>query len=111
MSTSIEDMPQVPSPHGTFRLGDLLNVNLNGHLHKLANTLVARHGEPKPPKPPGGSLLAEASRKLAASSGDLEVLTPRERKAAIELFWDRRHGWEATLEDVKRWLAWASLEW
>ncbi|GEO18013.1 EH signature domain-containing protein [Microvirga aerophila] len=111
MSTSIEDSSRAPSTDKTFQLGNLLNVNLSGHLHKLANTMIARHGAPKPPKPPGISLLAEASRKLAASGGDLELLTPRERKAAIELFWDRRHGWEATLEDVKRWLAWASLEW
>jgi len=111
MSTSTEDPSQAPSPDGTFRLGKLLNVNLNGHLHKLAITMTARHGEPKPPKPPGASLLAEAARKLAATGGDLEILMPRERKAAIDLFWVRMHGWEPSLEDVKRWLAWAALEW
>jgi hypothetical protein len=57
------------------------------------------------------SVLSSAARKLVVSNGDLAVLTPRERKGAIELFWLRIEGWAPRIQDIHRWLEWASRDW
>lgn len=67
-----------------------------------------------PPKPsfsqPIG-ILKSAAIKLENTGGDVEALSQRERKAAIELFWIRMHGWNPDVSHIQTWLRWATNEW
>jgi hypothetical protein len=111
MSTSGDSGMEPPDLSGQLRIGRLLNVNARPKLQKLAARMAEQYGPPKARASQPTAILSSAARKLAETGGNLEALTQRERKAAIELFWIRMHGWEPGLTDVRRWLAWASLEW
>ncbi len=95
----------------TIRVGSLLKVNARPRLARLARDLADRYGAAEAKQAVPASLLAEAAKKLAASGGDLEGLTQRERKAAVELLWNEMEGWRAGERDVRRWLAWADDGW
>ena len=72
------------------RVGSLLNVTSRPKLQHLAREIIDRWGPAKPSNGQPIGILESASRKLAKTGSDLEALTQRERKAAIELFWDAR---------------------
>ncbi len=107
MSTSAKDGAQVRNGGAPIRLGRLLNVNPRPRLQRLAAAFIERHGPPRPVASQSVTILSSAARKLAETGGNLEALTPRERKSAIELFWTEMHGWRPGSADVTRWLAWA----
>ncbi len=94
-----------------IRLPRLLSVNARPKLQRLAADLAKRYGPPRDRAGQPSAILASAAQKLAETGGDLEALTQRERKAAIELFWSGMHGWVPGLADRRRWLAWVSSEW
>lgn len=107
---AISDSPEALA-FPTLRIGSLLKVNPRSNLARVARRLGERYGAVEGKPLVASSVLASAAAKLAGSDGDLEVLTPRERKAAIELLWNEMEGWRAGERDVRRWLAWAEREW
>jgi len=91
--------------------GRLLQVPVRPKLITLAERLEKTHGPPGSAIASPKSILASAAAKLAASKGDLETLTHRERKATIELCWGKFGKWEPKAADVRNWLVWAERDW
>ncbi len=107
---AIFDSPVRPE-FPVIRVGSLLKVNSRSRIAKVARRLAERYGaaEGRPLVPT--SVVAAAAGKLVGSGGNLDALTPRERKAAVELLWGEMEGWRAGERDVQRWLDWAEREW
>ena len=92
-------------------VGSLLRVNPKPRLQRLATEITARRGPPKPSFSQPIGILKSAAIKLENTGGDMEALGKRERKAAIELFWIRMHGWNPDVSHIQTWLRWATNEW
>ncbi len=92
-------------------VGSLLRVNPKPKLQRLATEIIARRGPAKPSLSQPIGILKSAAIKLADTGGNMEALTQRERKAAIELFWIRMHGWNPNVSHIQTWLRWATNEW
>jgi len=94
-----------------LRVGRLLNVKQRSELKRISEEIIARRGPPTVTAAQPMSILYSAARKLFESGGDLDALTNRERKGAIELFWTVFSNWRPGPGDVSLWLSWAGREW
>lgn len=103
-------MTERAEPPKSLRLAPLLASGRRSQLATLATGIESRHGPARAAAGQPESVIDSAARKLAASGGDLSGLTPREKKAALELFW-RRSVWKPQAVDLENWLLWAETEW
>ncbi len=102
-------MPAPIDAAKTVRLPPLLAPG-RSQLTILASGIESRHGPARFAAGQPEAVIDSAARKLAQSGGDLSGLKPREKKAALELFW-RRSPWIAQSADIEKWLRWAEAEW
>jgi hypothetical protein len=105
----MDSMPAPDNP-AKLRLPALLALGRRSQLTILASDFESRHGPARAPAGQPATVIDSAARKLAQNGGDLSGLTPREKKATLELFW-RRSLWAARPADIENWLRWAEAEW
>jgi hypothetical protein len=106
----MDSMPARIDAANSVHLPPLLAAGRRSQLTILAAAFESRHGPARAAASQPEAVIDSAARKLAQSCGDLSGLTPKEKKAALELFW-RRSAWSAQAGDVENWLCWAEAEW